>query len=46
MVLDDLDHGVEQENRQKPNAKSPYLAHQMSERKISGREAERTRPIS
>jgi hypothetical protein len=23
MVLDDLDHGVEQENKQKPNAKSP-----------------------
>jgi hypothetical protein len=34
MVLDDLDHGVEQENKQKPNAKSPYLARQMSERKI------------
>jgi hypothetical protein len=25
MVLDDLNHGVEQENKQKPNAK-PYLA--------------------
>jgi hypothetical protein len=23
MVLDDLDHGVEQENKQKPNAKAP-----------------------
>jgi hypothetical protein len=46
MVLDDLDHGVEQENRQKPNAKSPYLACQMSERKISGRVAERTCPKS
>jgi hypothetical protein len=23
MVLDDLDHGVEQENEQKPNAKTP-----------------------
>jgi hypothetical protein len=34
MVLDDLDHGVEQENKQKPNSKSPYLARQMSERKI------------
>ena len=30
MVLDDLDHGVEQENRRKPNAKAPYLARQMS----------------
>jgi hypothetical protein len=46
MVLDDLDHGVEKENRQKPNAKSPYLARQMSEKKISGRGAERTRPKS
>ena len=46
MVLDDLDHGVEQENKQKPNAKTPYLARQMSERKISGRVAERTRPKS
>jgi hypothetical protein len=42
-VLDDLDHGVEQENMQKPNAKDPYLARQMSERKSSGRVAERTR---
>ena len=46
VVLDDLDHGVEKENRQKPNAKSPYLACQMSERKFSGRVAERTRPKS
>jgi hypothetical protein len=46
MVLDDLDHGVEQENKQKPNAKTPYLARQMSERKFSGRVAERTRPKS
>jgi hypothetical protein len=46
IVLNDLDHGVEQENKQKPNAKSPYLARQMSERKISGRVAERTRPKS
>jgi hypothetical protein len=23
MVLDDLDHGVEQKNKQKPNAKPP-----------------------
>jgi hypothetical protein len=43
-VLDDLDHGVEQENMRKPNVKAPYLACQMSERKISGRVAERTRP--
>jgi hypothetical protein len=46
MVLDDLDHGVEQENKQKPNAKAPYLARQMSERKFSGQVAERTRPKS
>jgi hypothetical protein len=46
MVLDDLDHGVEQENKQKPNAKTPYLACQMSERKFFGRVAERTRPKS
>jgi hypothetical protein len=43
-VLDDLDHCVEQENRRKPNAKNPYLACQMSERKSSGRVAECTRP--
>jgi hypothetical protein len=43
-VLDDLDHRVEQENRQKPNAKVPYLARQMSERKFSGRVVECTRP--
>jgi hypothetical protein len=46
MVLDNLDHGVEQENKQKPNAKTPYLARQMSERKVSGRVVERTRPKS
>jgi hypothetical protein len=46
MVLDNMDHGVEQENRQKPNAKTPYLARKMSERKFSGRVAERTRPKS
>jgi hypothetical protein len=46
MVLDDMDHGVEQENKQKPNAKTPYLARQMSKRKFSGRVAERTRPKS
>jgi hypothetical protein len=44
MVLDDLDHGVEQENRRKPNAQPPYLARQMSERKSSSRVEERTRP--
>jgi hypothetical protein len=32
-VLDDMNHGVEQENKQKPKAKGPYLARQMSERK-------------
>jgi hypothetical protein len=46
VVLDDMDHGVEQENKQKPNAKGPYLVCQMSERKISGRVAKRTRPKS
>jgi hypothetical protein len=46
MVLDDLDHGVEQENKQKPNAKTPYLARQMSETEFSRRVAERTRPKS
>jgi hypothetical protein len=46
MVLYDLDHGVEQENKQKPNAKSPYLARQMSETKIFGRVAECTHPKS
>jgi hypothetical protein len=46
MVLDDLDHGVELENKQKPNDKTPYLARQMSERKISSRVAECTHPKS
>jgi hypothetical protein len=46
MVLDDMEHGVEQESKQKPNAKAPYQARQMSERKFSGRVAERTRPKS
>jgi hypothetical protein len=44
MVLDDVDHGVEQENKKKPNAQAPYLARQMSERKFSGLMAECTRP--
>jgi hypothetical protein len=46
MVLDDLDHGVEQENKPKPNAKNPYLARQMSERKFSDRVAKCTHPKS
>jgi hypothetical protein len=46
VVLDDMDHGVEQKNKKKPNAKGPYLARQMSERKFSDRVAERTRPKS
>jgi hypothetical protein len=46
VVLDDVDHGVEQKNKQKPNAKAPYLARQMSERKLSGWVAERTHPKS
>ena len=33
LVLDDVNHGVEQENKQKPNAKASYLGRQMSERK-------------
>jgi hypothetical protein len=46
LVLDDVDHGIEQENKQKPKDLAPYLARQMSERKFSGRVAERTRPKS
>jgi hypothetical protein len=46
VVLDDVDHGVEQKNKKKPNAKAPYLARQMSERKLSDRVAERTHPKS
>ena len=46
VVLDDVNHSVEQENKQKPNAKAPYLARQMSEREFSGRVAECTRPKS
>jgi hypothetical protein len=46
VVLDDVDHGAEQKNKQKPNAKVPCLARQMSEMKFSGRVAERTRPKS
>jgi hypothetical protein len=45
MVLDDLDHGVEQETS-KNLMPSPYLAHQMLERKFSSRVAERARPKS
>jgi hypothetical protein len=43
-VLDNLNHCVEQENRRKPKAKSPYLARQMSVGKSTGRVVERTRP--
>jgi hypothetical protein len=43
-VLDNLDHRVEQRNREKPKAKAPYLARQMLERKSSGRVVECTRP--
>jgi hypothetical protein len=32
-MLGDMDHSVEQENKQKPSALALYLAHQMSERK-------------
>jgi hypothetical protein len=46
VVLDDLDHCVEQEDKQKPKVYDPYMARQMSERKFSGRVAERTRPKS
>jgi hypothetical protein len=33
LMLDDVDHGVEQKNKQKLKAKAPYLARQMTERK-------------
>jgi hypothetical protein len=33
VVLNDLHHHAEQENKIKPKALAPYLAHQMSERK-------------
>jgi hypothetical protein len=45
MVLDDVDHNVEQENKQNLKPK-PLLARQMSERKFSSRVVERTRPKS
>jgi hypothetical protein len=44
VVLDDLNHRAEQGNREKPKAKAPYLARQMSERKSFGRVAECTCP--
>jgi hypothetical protein len=45
MVLDYLNHHVEQENRQKTSSRSPaYLACQMLVGKFTGRVAERTRP--
>jgi hypothetical protein len=43
-VLDDLNHYVEQENRQKTQGQTPYLARQMSVGNSSGRVAECTRP--
>jgi hypothetical protein len=43
-VLDDLNHRAEQGNREKPKAKSPYLARQMSESKSPGWVVECTRP--
>jgi hypothetical protein len=46
MVLDDVNHGVEQKKQAKTKSLAPYLARQMSERKFSGRVAERTRPKS
>jgi hypothetical protein len=46
LVLDDVDHDVEQENKQKLKSLAPYLVRQMSEREFSGRVAERTRPKS
>jgi hypothetical protein len=46
MVLDDLDHGVKQENKQKPNAKPPTWCAKCRRGKFSGRVAERTRPRS
>jgi hypothetical protein len=44
MVLNDLNHHVEQENRRKTQGQVPYMARQMSEGKSSGRVAECTRP--
>jgi hypothetical protein len=44
VVLDDLNHRVEQGNRRKTQILHSYLARQMSERKSSGRVAECTRP--
>jgi hypothetical protein len=43
-VLDDLNHRAEQGNREKPKAKAPYLARQISVGKSTSRVAERTRP--
>jgi hypothetical protein len=43
-VFDDLNHCVEQEKGEKPKAKTPYLARQMSKGKSSDRVAECTRP--
>jgi hypothetical protein len=43
-VLDDLNHRVEQGNRETPKAKAPYLARQMSVGKSTGRVADHTRP--
>jgi hypothetical protein len=36
-MLGDMDHSVEQENKQKPSALALYLARQMSERKSPAR---------
>jgi hypothetical protein len=44
VVLDDLNHHVEQENGRKTQGQTPYLARQMSVGKSSGRVAECTRP--
>jgi hypothetical protein len=45
-VLNDLHHHAEQENKQKNIKPKPLPGAQMSERKFSGRVAERTRPKS
>jgi hypothetical protein len=46
VVLDDMNHGVEQENKQKPKAKSPLPGAPNVREEISGRVAECTRPKS
>ena len=46
VVLDDMNHGVEQENKQKPKKPSPLPGAPNVREEISGRVAECTRPKS